>query len=148
MSQALPDDGADAAPDIDRRVIAAARAAIGTPFRAQGRDAGDAMDCLGLIAHVAAALGRTVDIPPYALIGRHDSLERGLVDHGLIRVPAADAMPGDVLVLALDAEQRHLALKTERGVIHAHRGLGRVVEHRLPMSWRRLICGVYRFPRS
>ena len=39
------------------QILAAARAEIGTPFRHQGRVSGKALDCAGLICHVASVIG-------------------------------------------------------------------------------------------
>ena len=38
-------------------IVASARAAIGTPFRHQGREAGRGLDCAGLLVHVAREIG-------------------------------------------------------------------------------------------
>lgn len=126
--------------------VTAARALVGAPFRPHGRAPETGLDCLGLVIHVAAALGMRASVPAYSLNGDQRALEAGLIAHGLAALPAAEGLPGDVLLLAVDAERRHLAIRTERGVIHAHARLARVVEHRMPPAWADALIAAYRFP--
>jgi cell wall-associated NlpC family hydrolase len=120
--------------------IAAARAAVGTCFRPQGRVPGLGLDCVGLV--LVAARAARVPLPPlpgYALGGDHDDASAQLVALGCRqRRRLAAARPGDVLLVAPAGAQRHLLLLTDRGAIHAHAGLGRVVEGPLAMDWAML----------
>jgi cell wall-associated NlpC family hydrolase len=117
------------------RAIAAARAGVGTRFRAQGRTVGLGLDCVGVALLAAAGarvrLGR---VPAYALGGLHDALlAETLAALGCRRV--ARPQPGDLVEYQLAPGHRHLALLSERGIIHAHAGLGRVVEAPAPADW-------------
>lgn len=121
-------------------IVAAARACIGTRFRAQGRVPGLGLDCVGLV--LAAGSINPAAVPAYALGGDHgDLLTQTLFDAGCH--PVAAALPGDILVLAPAPRLQHLAIVTPAGVVQAHAGLGRVVEGPLDPDWPRL--GAWRF---
>lgn len=117
------------------RAIAAARAGVGTRFRAQGRTIGLGLDCVGVALLAAAGAGVALGpVPAYALGGLHDGLLAAtLIALGCRRVRRA--RPGDLVEYALAPGHRHLALISDRGIIHAHAGLGRVVEGPAPAEW-------------
>lgn len=131
---------------MTRPAVEAARALVGMPFRPYGRTPEAGLDCLGLVIHVAHTIGLEAEAPAYSLSGDQRALAAGLVAHGLTPLPPDLAQPGDVLLLEVDAERRHLAIRSDRGVIHAHARLGRVVEHRMPPAWATALISVYRFP--
>ncbi|WP_426165812.1 peptidoglycan endopeptidase [Sandarakinorhabdus sp. DWP1-3-1] len=124
--------------------MAAARACVGTRFRPQGRTPGLGLDCVGVVLHAARAAGVVpVAVPAYALSGETAGmLVAALADAGCRVVPCAAA--GDILVLAPAARQRHLAIVTPAGAVHAHAGLGRVVEGPIDAGWT--LIGVWRLP--
>lgn len=115
--------------------VAAARAGVGTRFRPQGRAPGLGLDCVGvaLLAMAGAGIPAPV-LPAYTLGGDHRELLaaacRGL---GLRHVPPG--RPGDFIVFSLAEGHVHLAVLSEAGIIHAHAGLGRVVEGPVPDDW-------------
>jgi murein DD-endopeptidase / murein LD-carboxypeptidase len=115
--------------------LAAARAGIGTRFRAQGRQVGLGLDCVGVALLAAAGAGAPVAaVPAYALSGDHDRLlSQTLAALGCRRVRMAQ--PGDLIEYCLAPAHRHLAVLSEAGIIHAHAGLGRVVEAPPPDEW-------------
>jgi hypothetical protein len=123
---------------------ARARALVGARFRAQGRSS-DALDCVGL---VLATFGIPIEAAPpgYRLRGDH----RRLIDAELCgrfrRVPATQVRSGDVMLLEVARDQLHLAVRTAAGFVHAHAGIGRVVETPGMPSWR--LLAVYRKRRS
>ena len=125
-------------------VVAAVRACVGTRFRPQGRTPGLALDCVGVVLVGAAAAGLKPAVPmAYALGGDHeDNVEIVLEAAGCVHVLAPE--PGDVLVLAPAPNRRHLAVVTPAGVVHAHAGIGRVVEGPLDPEW--IIIGAWRLP--
>lgn len=100
-----------------------ARALVGTRFRPQGRDVAYGLDCVGL----AAAVYWVSDLPAdYRLRGAH---ECRLLDELKRRLRTVrQALPGDLLMLRVAAEQTHLAVKTDAGFVHADAGARRVVE--------------------
>lgn len=127
-----------------RAAVAAARAGIGTRFRPQGRVPGLGLDCIGVA--LLAARGARVPLPPlpaYALSGDHgERLGAALAALGCRPVPGA--RPGDLIVMEPAPGRRHLAVLSEAGIIHAHAGLGRVVEGPLPADWT--LLGAWRLP--
>jgi hypothetical protein len=126
-----------------RAAIAAARAGLGTRFRPQGRRAGVGLDCVGVALLAAAGAGLQLGpVPAYALGGDHaDLLAHTLRALGLRRVRRPQ--PGDLVEYALAADHRHLALITDRGILHAHAGLGRVVEAPAPADWPVIACWAF-----
>ncbi|QXQ05499.1 peptidoglycan endopeptidase [Sphingosinicellaceae bacterium] len=126
-------------------IAAHARACVGTRFRAQGRAIGIGLDCIGVALLAAAAAGILFDVPLYALGGdREAQLDAGLARQGCVRVDPP--RPGDLIVAAPAPGRRHLGVMTSAGVVHAHAGLGRVVEGPLDPEWQ--IVGAWRFPDS
>ncbi len=111
-------------------LIAAARALVGTPFRLHGRDAAHGLDCVGLVRAALMAAGYKLpdDDARYPIRGwSRDRAEAMLNRAGLIAV-TGPAAAGDILLGAAPNGQLHLMIETGGGCIHAHLGLGRVVE--------------------
>ncbi|MBA4761843.1 peptidoglycan endopeptidase [Sphingomonas sp.] len=110
-----------------------ARGAIGARFRLHGRDVAHGLDCVGL-----AGLAYGIAVPRgYALRGGSVAqVSEVAAAAGLVRVD--DARAGDLLLLNAGAGQLHLAIASERGVIHADAALRRVVERRGVPPWPEL----------
>lgn len=126
-------------------IVAAARGCVGTRFRSQGRVAGIGLDCIGVALIAARAVGVDFTVPPYALGGDHQAqLETALATRGCRAVDAA--APGDLIVAAPAMGRRHIGVRTRDGVVHAHAGLGRVVEGPLDPGWT--IIGAWRLPEE
>ena len=107
--------------------VARARALVGTKFRPQGRAAEYGLDCIGL-ACAAFQIPAAMVPADYRLRGYDPRrLEEGM-RRFFRRTPNRSALPGDLLLLAVAADQLHLAVLTERGFVHADAGLRRVVE--------------------
>ena len=134
-------------------IVAAVRACIGTRFRSQGRVPGLALDCVGVALVAAQAAGLVLaNLPLYQLGGDNEALiDTLLARAGLQRVTAPAA--GDVWLFAPAPGQRHLAVQVDnmpRGsradtqFVHAHAGVGRVVESPADPAWA--LLGSYRFP--
>jgi len=124
-------------------IVAAVRACCGTRFRPQGQLPGVGLDCIGVAVVAAAAAGVTVDVPAYCLGGDHEArLDAAVRAIGCrpVTTPAA----GDLLVLAPGLRRRHLAIVVPGGIVHAHAGLGRVVEGPCDPAWSTV--GAWRFP--
>ena len=115
----------------------AARSLVGTPFRLRGRNPASGVDCIGLVAVSLERCGSArFPLPRYEL--------RNTDIHGLLRLlpeagfgPASDKIAaGDLLLTRPGPAQHHLAIATGKGsFIHAHAGLGRVVETPAPLPW-------------
>jgi hypothetical protein len=115
-----------------------ARALVGTRFRPQGRGE-QGVDCIGL---VLAAYGLPEGAAPrdYRLRSdRRDELAAGLLRH-FRKVRRVEA--GDVMMLEVASDQVHLAVRTDAGFVHAHAGIGRVVETPGLPEWP--VIGAYR----
>ena len=129
------------------QIVAAARRYLGAPFRRQGRD-GEGMDCAGLVVAAANGAGMAIAAPdwlPYRGAGSAE-VETLFRACGCIPLDVAKARRGDVLLQWAAARQPHLALRTEKGVIEAHAGIGRVVERNLDAG-ERWDCA-WRFPEK
>lgn len=111
-------------------IVARARAMIGVRFRLHGRGA-DGLDCVGL---VAMALNRAGAPSGYALrSGDEARARRWMATAGLRAVPVAQA--GDVALVRPGPMQLHVMIGTGNGFVHAHAGIGRVVDMPGPSPW-------------
>jgi len=131
-----------------RAALEAARAGLGTRFRPQGRVLGLGLDCIGvaLLAATGAGVARPA-LPAYALGGDHGALLAATCRKlGLRRVRRGlrGAKPGDLIEYRLAAGHRHVAVLSDTGIIHAHAGLGRVVEGPAPDDWA--VVAAWAFP--
>lgn len=118
------------------RIVAAARALVGVPFRLHGLDPATGVDCVGLVVLALEAGGGGAAVRAAAPRrycrrgGRAAAWAARLAAAGLR--PAATARAGDVVLVWAGAAQFHLMLTTGTGAatahVHAHAGLGRVVE--------------------
>lgn len=114
------------------RLVAGARAAVGARFRAQGRDPALGLDCVGVVAVAAARAGAPLALPrAYRL--RCGEMPRPVLPPGWRGCDGA--RPGDVLLLRVSPAQLHLAVRSERGIIHADAAAGRVVERPGAAPW-------------
>jgi hypothetical protein len=121
-----------------------ARALVGTKFRPQGRGA-EGVDCVGLVL-AAYGLHPACVRANYRLRGDHRlEMEQGLRRH-FRRLADGRSGPGDVLLLQPREDLLHLAIQTDRGFVHAHAGIGRVVETPGEPNWP--ILGVFRKKRA
>ncbi|HUD93436.1 peptidoglycan endopeptidase [Sphingobium sp.] len=111
-------------------VVERARTLVGVPFRLHGRGR-DGLDCVGL---AALALGRTGVTNAYGLrSGDAVRAEIWLRAAGLRPVEHGGA--GDLALVRPGPLQLHLMIATGDGFVHAHAGLGRVVETPGPSPW-------------
>ncbi|MHA6769956.1 peptidoglycan endopeptidase [Sphingobium ummariense] len=109
-------------------VVAAARALVGVRFRLHGRSAATGLDCVGLAAVALERAGHGGAVPTrYGLrLSRTAPVEQWLREAGLR--PVEDAGPGDLALVRPGPMQLHLMIVVPGGFVHAHAGLGRVVE--------------------
>lgn len=117
------------------RIVAAARAMVGVPFRLHGRSAEQGVDCVGLAAMAFAAGGHR-GAPPrgYGLRSGNEAVARAwLAGAGLAQVEEGE--PGDLTLVRPGPLQLHLMVVVPGGHVHAHAGLGRVVEMPGPSPW-------------
>lgn len=110
------------------RALAAARAAVGARFRLHGRDPATGLDCVGLAALAMRAEGFEGKVPSGYALRSGDAARaiREIDAAGLER--AADARPGDLLLLRTGPGQLHFAIDAGSGIVHADAMLRRVTE--------------------
>jgi len=120
------------------------RALVGTRFRPQGRSETE-LDCVGVVLSTFGLANDTVR-RDYRMRGDHRSEIESKLMERFRRVPKAQLRTGDVMLLEIATEQMHLAVRTERGFVHGHAGIGRVVETPGLPEWR--LLGVYRKRRE
>jgi cell wall-associated NlpC family hydrolase len=141
-------------PDVTgKRIAAQARTWIGVPFRHAGRNR-MGVDCMGLLAVVAAELGLTTyDRTDYSPVVNPDVLNAEL---DKFCAPASgEPKPGDVLTFRTEngseKSAQHVGIVTridEKGTIwfvHAFEVLGKVVEDPLRMTWAERLVRVLRW---
>jgi cell wall-associated NlpC family hydrolase len=125
-----------------QEIINAARNYLGVRYKHQGRTR-FGLDCLGLVVRVAHDLS----------LSNEDSTDYGSVPDGkrLMREMDArlditmNAKPGDVLLMRFDKNPQHLAIMTDKGIIHSYAQVRGVVEHRLDDEWAKRIVRSYSF---
>lgn len=137
-----------------QRVVAAARAWIGTPYRHQGSRRGVGCDCLGLVRGVwAEIMGCEAEqpgayAPDWAERGRSDRLIDAARRHCGPVIPVTEARPGDILLFrwrdGVAAKHAGILTGPDR-FIHAYEAAG-VIESALVPAWRRRIAAVHRLP--
>lgn len=127
------------------QILTAARACLDTPFKHQGRIAGRALDCAGLIIHVAHGLGLDyIDQDGYPRLPGGGLLESALDAQPCLR-RVADMQPGDIVLMRFGFGPQHLGFVDGENLIHAYQPYGKVCEHRLTDEWRQRIVRIYRF---
>lgn len=126
-------------------IVAAARAALGTPFRHQGRIPGVALDCAGLAIISAQAAGiDVIDQSGYPRRAGGAMLEDALDSQpALERVREAPQL-GDILLMRFEGDPQHLGICAGKTIIHSWATMRRVVEHDITADWLRRIMRVYR----
>jgi NlpC/P60 family putative phage cell wall peptidase len=134
--------------------VAEARKWLDTPFKHQGCVRGAGCDCIGLIKGVGMAL-RLVDYDPssaqakafanYSIMPNPRRMREGLATW-LVQIPVAEATLADIYFMAWGKEPQHVALITDKGIIHSYSRAGKVVEHGLDDLWRSRIIAAYRYP--
>jgi NlpC/P60 family putative phage cell wall peptidase len=135
------------------RVIAAARAWLGTPYYDQASLRGVGCDCLGLARGVwREVIGdEPFPIPPYSRdwgeTGPGEVLAEG-ARRMMPEIDPADAGPGALLLFRMRprAIEKHIGILTMPDrFIHSYERLG-VVEETLTPTWRRRIAFAFLFP--
>ncbi len=129
------------------KIFLTARRCVGSPFRHQGRNPAFGLDCVGLIVYVAKMLGLTgFDHLDYRKIPVRGAVSSHAHSAGFLRRLKSDMQPGNVVILGFGKYLEHVAIVSDRGIIHACEKYGRVVEHGLNDEWRSRIISVHSFP--
>ena len=130
------------------QILSAARELIGTPWAHQGRTPGVGIDCAGVVVHILALNGIRYDVSGYSYEPNGELTLHA--DSCLTRISKAAFQPADVLVFRIKKLPQHVALATDKGILHSfNRGpgtLSKVVETGLTDQWRAHIVAAYKFP--
>ena len=135
------------------KVIAAARAWLGTPYHDQASLPGVGCDCLGLARGVWREV---VGLEPFPILPYSrdwgETGPREILAHGarrmMIEVEPAAANPGALVLFRMKprAIAKHVGILTgPEAFLHAYERLG-VIEQPLTPSWRRRIAFAFLFP--
>lgn len=126
----------------------AARQLVGVPFRLHGRDPETGLDCLGLVGAAMASAGFAPVLPTgYGLRNREIAQYIAFAHRNRLESTGTQPRQGDIVHYALAGAQHHLGIWLgENRIVHAHAGLGRVVEGVVDPSWR--IANTWRVPAS
>src|SRR5512134_2863655 len=137
---------ADAVTRLD--VVIEARRWLGVPWRHQGRSRAG-IDCVGLIAVVARALG--ISSYDYTSYGRR-AHGQAFVHHfaeNMTPIRVTDALPGDVLLFADHAYPCHCGFSTRQfeqpHLLHAHATRRKVIEEPYIGEWPEKVKFAFRF---
>lgn len=125
-------------------IVEAARLFLGTPFKHQGRYS-YGVDCGGLLILAAREMGVYLqDIQGYYRMP-DDQVLKAALDDQLIRTSRGkdNTLYGDILLMAFRKNPQHIAIRTDKGIIHAHEDSGGVIETNLDERWKKRIKGVY-----
>src|SRR3990167_175008 len=98
-------------------LIDEARKLIGTPWQHQGRQPGIGIDCAGVIVSLLGLLGLDSDVAGYAREPNGELLSNASAC--LIPIGRDAYQPADVVVFRLRSEPQHVALITDKGMLHA-----------------------------
>jgi NlpC/P60 family putative phage cell wall peptidase len=135
------------------RIVAEARAWIGTPYVHQASLRGAGADCLGLVRGVWRDIigGEPERTPAYTADWAEALGEETLLSAARRHLPEiaiGDAQAGDVMLfrMGLGAPAKHAAIVSGPDrIIHAYWGRA-VCETRLVPWWRRRIAAAFAFP--
>lgn len=132
---------------IRDKLVAAARACVGTPWRHQGRVPGQHLDCVGLVWYTGVSAGllpRERDFTTYGRMPQPERMGEILANFFTIHRPTpANLKPGSILWLKILGDPMHLAIYTGETIIHAvSSGPAQVVEHGFRGPWPKRIHAI------
>jgi cell wall-associated NlpC family hydrolase len=137
------------------RLVDAARAYLGAPWRHLGRSGMLGLDCIGLVLAAAADAGLpaefTAEPPAYAKGHRGPEFLAALRAR-CPRIPLDRAAPGDVFAFADGHFAAHVGIRSERQgvphVIHAHARRRVMAEEPLGHELARSLRAAFRVPAT
>jgi NlpC/P60 family putative phage cell wall peptidase len=132
--------------ELQNKIVAEARQWIGTRWGHQKMIKGVQCDCAGMIrGTLEAVVGlKYDDIWDYGHRPDAPTLI-SILNKYFIWIPAAEAAPGDIMLFKIDGNPQHLAIRTDKGIIHAYAaGPKRVEEVSFAPPWTERLVGVWR----
>lgn len=126
-------------------LIEEARTWIGVRFRHQGRSRAG-VDCVGILGNSANARGMVFELPTDYDMRVDPERLIAYLRQRLAEVPVSRMVPGDILLIRYGGRSTHLALRTDKGILHASTEFKKVVEHGYEEKWRRRTIATFRLP--
>ena len=128
------------------QLVVAARGWLGTPYQHHQSLKGVGADCVGLLMGVGREIGvipADYQPPIYDSFG---DTERLFEQMALFcdEIPLEDAGYGDIYILTVMGVPTHVAIKTDKGMIHAAGWIGLTTEHPLRPFENRSLYRAYR----
>lgn len=127
------------------QIVSAARSYLGVRYHHQGRNRAG-LDCVGLLVCVARDLGFRTDGDRTGYSRQPYSAIRAALDESATPIPVDSYQPGDFLLMRFDSLPQHVAIVTDKGIIHSYLTARRVVEQSLSDDWKARIVAAYAFP--
>jgi cell wall-associated NlpC family hydrolase len=125
-------------------IVYVARLWIGVRYKHQGRSLAG-IDCAGLIIKVAHHFGVSDhDETTYPRRPNAASMIASLESHA--KKVKREPLPGDIMLLSFEGFTQHLAIRSDRGMIHSYALARKVVEHPIDDVWRSRLVMVYEYP--
>ncbi|MEE9367048.1 MAG: NlpC/P60 family protein [Dehalococcoidales bacterium] len=128
-----------------KELIEEARTWIDVRFRHQGRTRGG-VDCVGILGNCANARGMTFELPTDYTMQVDPKRLIAYLRQRLTEIPVSRMVPGDILLIRYAGRSTHLALRTDKGILHASTEFKKVVEHSYEEKWRRRTIAAFRLP--
>ena len=122
---------------IAARFAHEAEGLVGVPFRLHGRDARIGLDCVGLVATALQRAGIECAVPHgYTLRHLDIAAMLGCAEDAGFHETGEPMARGDLLLVRPGPAQHHLCIAVAKNrFVHAHAGIGRVVEHGGLADW-------------
>lgn len=131
-------------------LIEACRSLLGVRFRHQGRNPAIGVDCIGMLGWGVRQIGRCFqDVRGYGNEPHKNGLRQGLVTNLGEPIPRASMRAGDIPLMRLGGEPRHVGLITNHpdgglALLHVHSELKFVSEHVIGTRFMSCIVEVFR----
>ena len=127
------------------KIVVIARSYLGSPFHHQGR-VKDGIDCAGLIFVIGKEIGSPVEDCVYKRKPTRGII-MGQLGKSLDRIDIESALYGDILVFWVYKKgyDQHLAIKSDKGMIHTYADIGFVAENGLNDFWSKRIMAAFRY---
>lgn len=129
-------------PITPEELISKAREWLDTPFHHQGRVKGVGVDCIGVLVGVMREFG--IQLPDHYHYPRepYGILEKKLDLH----LERTDRQIGAVALFRIRNAPQHVAIITDKGMIHSYSPIKKTVETVIDEKWERRFLWCYALP--